>query len=168
MSRGRTNWPVENAIRSAPRSPDPSSATNYWTAAESAYATDIMFRDRAALKRIYPTLVHHGVMSFGPKQVLRSWGRSGRVGVNDEVKSDRRRSSDGVRIKHWLNRKSLNCYGEGSVFRSEATTNEPKDFRVWRGPENSPAVPKRWRILRRSVADMYRPLRSAGRPLTVI
>jgi hypothetical protein len=42
------------------------------------------------------------------------------------------------------------------VFRSEATINEPKDFRVWRGPENNPEGPKRWRILRRSVADLYR------------
>jgi hypothetical protein len=43
----------------------------YWTAAETEYATDVMFRDREALKRIYPSLVHHAVMSFGAEQVLR-------------------------------------------------------------------------------------------------
>jgi hypothetical protein len=128
----------------------------YWTATESEYATDVMFRSRAALERIYPALVHHAVMSFGAEQVLRFWGRPGRVGINDEVKTDRRCGSDGVRIKHWLNRNSLKCYDKGSVFRSETTINEPKDFRVWRGPENNPTGPKRWRILRRSVADLYR------------
>src|SRR5258707_14536813 len=53
---------------------------DYWTAAETEYATDVMFRDRQALKRIYPSLVHHAVMSFGAEQVLRFWGRSGRLG----------------------------------------------------------------------------------------
>jgi len=47
----------------------------YWTAAETEYATDVMFRDREALKRIYPSLVYHAVMSFGAEQVLRFWGR---------------------------------------------------------------------------------------------
>jgi hypothetical protein len=52
----------------------------YWTAAETEYATDVMFRDHEALKQIYPSLVHHAVMSFGAEQVHRFWGRSGRVG----------------------------------------------------------------------------------------
>src|SRR5436190_15752699 len=79
----------------------------YWTAAETEYATDVMFRDRQALGRIYPSLVHHAVMSFGAEQVLRFWGRSGRVGVSDEVMTDRRRGSDGVRVKHWVNKTPL-------------------------------------------------------------
>lgn len=128
----------------------------YWTAAESEYATDVMFRDRAALERIYPSLVHHAVMSFGAEQVLRFWGRSGRVGVHDEVMTDRRRGSEGVRVKHWVNKNSLKFYDKGSVLRVEATINEPKDFRSFRSAENNPRSPKGWRILRRSVADFYR------------
>ena len=128
----------------------------YWTAAETEYATDVMFRDREALKRIYPSLVHHAVMSFGAEQVLRFWGRSGRVGVSDEVITDRRRGSDGVRVKHWVNKNSLKFYDKGSVLRVEATINEPRDFRSFRVAENNPRSPKQWRILRRSVADFYR------------
>ena len=128
----------------------------YWTAAETEYATDIMFRDRAALQRIYPSLVHHAVMSFGAEQVLRFWGRSGRVGVSDEVMTDRRRGSDGVRVKHWVNKNSLKFYDKGSVLRVEATINEPREFQSFRGAENNPRSPKQWRILRRSVADFYR------------
>jgi hypothetical protein len=128
----------------------------YWTAAETEYATDVMFRDRAALARIYPALVHHAVMSFGSEQVLRFMGRPRGARSHDKVQTDRRRGPDGVRIKHWLNKNSVKSYDKGSVFRTEATINEPKDFRVWRGPENNPAGKNQWRILRRSVADLYR------------
>src|SRR5258707_9138881 len=114
-----------------------------------------MFRDREALKRIYPSLVHHAVMSFGAEEVLRFWGRPGRVGVSDEVMTDRRRGSDGVRVKHWVNKNSLKFYDKGSLLRVEATINEPRDFRSFRAAENNPRSPKQWRILRRSVADFY-------------
>jgi hypothetical protein len=128
----------------------------YWTAAESEYASDVMFRNRAALERIYPALVHHAVMSFGSEQVLRFMGRPRGAHVHDQVQTDRRRGPDGVRVKHWLNKNSLKAYDKGSVLRSEATINEPKDFRIWRGPENNPAGKNQWRILRRSVADLHR------------
>jgi hypothetical protein len=134
----------------------PLGLTYYWTVAESEYASDVMFRRRAALERIYPALVHHAVMSFGAEQVLRFLGRRDRLGCNDEVLTDRRRGPEGVRVKHWLNDNSLKFYDKGSLLRSEATINEPKDFRVWRASERDPRGPKRWRILRRSVADLPR------------
>jgi hypothetical protein len=128
----------------------------YWTVAESEYASDVMFRDRAALQRVYPALVHHAVMSFGSEQVLRFMGRPRGPHAHDQVQTDRRRGPDGVRVKHWLNKNSLKAYDKGSVLRGEATINEPKDFRIWRGPENNPAGRNQWRILRRSVADLHR------------
>jgi hypothetical protein len=128
----------------------------YWTAAQSEYATDVMFRHREALKRIYPALVHHAVMSFGAEQVLRFMGRSGKPGVHDEVQTDRRRRAEGVRVKHWVNKNSLKFYDKGSVLRDEVTINEPKDFRVWRSAESDPGGNRQWRVLRRSVADFER------------
>lgn len=127
----------------------------YWTVAESEYATDVMFRDRAALQRIYPALVHHSVMSFGAEQVLRFLGRK-QSGSAVDVKTDRRRGAEGVRVKHWLNRNSLKFYDKGSILRDEVTINEPADFRVWRRPEGRPDAPKAWRELRRSVVDLPR------------
>ena len=159
----RTDWPallrplVEQCHPLYTEITRPIECQYYWTANQSEYATDVMFRDRTALERIYPALVHHSVMSFGAEQVLRFWGRPGRVGVNDEVTTDRRRhGTDGVRVKHWLNRNSLKCYDKGSILRDEATINEPKEFRVWRAPENNPQGKKDWRVLRRSVADLHR------------
>jgi hypothetical protein len=157
----RTNWPVLlhpllkkchplHAEISRPIERD-----YYWTAAETEYATDVMFRNRAALARIYPALVHHAVMTFGSEQVLRFMHRSGQVGLQ-EVQSDRRRWPDGVRVKHWVNKNSLKCYDKGSVLRVETTINEPRDFRSFRAAEKSPGGPKRWRELRRSVSDFHR------------
>ena len=76
--------------------------------------------------------------------------------VQGEVKTDRRRRVEGVRIKHWVNQNSVKCYDKGSILRVETTINDPKDFRVWRGQENNPEGKKQWRPLRRSVADLYR------------
>jgi hypothetical protein len=158
----RTDWPallrplVEQCHPLHAEITRPIERDYYWTAAESEYATDVLFRDRAALARIYPTLVHHSVMHLGSEHVLRFLGRPRGPHTGDEVKTDRRRGEDGVRVKHWLNGNSQKLYDKGSVLRSETTINEPKDFRVWRGPEGNPAGKQQWRILRRSVADLHR------------
>lgn len=130
----------------------PIGASYYWTVAESEYATDVLFKTRADLDRIYPALVHHSVMSFGSEQVLRFLQRTDAK----EVKTDRRRGPDGVRVKHWLNENSLKIYDKGTVLRSEVTINNPRDFHVFRTSELHPKGPKRWRILRRTVADVPR------------
>ena len=158
----RTDWParlaplVQQCHPLAAEITRPIERDYYWTCAESEYAYDVMFRDRAALERIYPAMVHHAVMSLGAEQVLRFMGRPVGAHAGDDVRTDRRRGPDGVRVKFWLNDNSLKFYDKGSVFRGEGTMNEPKDFRVWRGPENHPEGKKQWRILRRSVADLHR------------
>lgn len=126
----------------------------YWTIAESEHATDVMFRDRASLTGIYPSLVHHSVMSFGAEQVLGFLGRS--HAGRSEVQTDRRRREPGVRVKHWVDRNSIKLYDKGSVLRSEVTINEPDAFKVYRASEREPGGPMRWRGLRRSVADAPR------------
>jgi hypothetical protein len=130
----------------------PIGASYYWTVAESEFATDVMFKTRADLDQIYPSLVHHSVMSFGSQQVLRFLQRADA----SEVKTDRRKGPDGVRVKHWLNDNSLKLYDKGSVLRSEVTMNNPKDFRIWRASELKPDGAKSWRTLRRTVADVPR------------
>ena len=130
----------------------PIGASYYWTVSESEYATDVMFKRQADLQAVYPAMVHHSVMSFGSEQVLRFLQRRDA----GEVKTDRRRGPDGVRVKHWLNDNSLKLYDKGSVLRSEVTINNPKDFRVYRTSELKPQGEKSWRILRRTVADVAR------------
>lgn len=126
----------------------------YWTAAETEHATDVMFKDRASVERIYPSLVHHSVMSFGAEQVLGFLGRS--APGKSEVKTDRRRRVPGVRVKHWVDENSLKLYDKNSLLRSEVTINEPARFTVFRAAEGKANGPKAWRSLRRTVADLPR------------
>lgn len=158
----QSNWPkllgpvLQQCHPLAAEITAPIGAEYYWTAAETEYATDVMFRDRAALERIYPRLVHHAIMNFGCQDVLRFMGKRGTPGLHDEVTSNRRLYQEGVRVKHWVNKNSLKAYDKGSILRVEATINEPKDFRSYRCAEKNPGGPKRWRILRRGVADFHR------------
>jgi hypothetical protein len=158
----RTDWPgllaplVQQCHRLDAEIRGPLKIAYYWTASQSEYATDVMFGERGQLVRLYPALVHHGVMSFGAEQVLRFLGRPGTAGVNDEVKTDRRRRAEGVRVKHWLNGNSLKFYDKGSILRSEVTINEPKDFRVYRRAEGQRERKEKWRTLRRGLADFHR------------
>jgi len=125
----------------------------YWSIAESEYATDIGFRRRADLERLYPALVRHSMLNFGSEEVLRfhsrQFGRSREV----DVRSDCRRLPDGLRVKHWAGSNSQKMYDKGQVLRCETTINEARAFKVLRAAEGDPKGPKQKRILRRSVAD---------------
>ena len=46
----------------------------YWSADETEWATDVMFRSKAALARIYPGLVRHALTAFGCENVLKFLG----------------------------------------------------------------------------------------------
>jgi hypothetical protein len=133
----------------------------YWSASESEYASDVMFREAATLQRLYPHLLHHAITSFSSTEVLRflarrASGRGGRA-FQGEVTSDLRQRLEGIRIKHRRDANSLKVYDkEGSVLRTETTINNPRDFQVYRASENAPEGQKSWRILRRGVADLYR------------
>jgi hypothetical protein len=128
----------------------------YWTMAESEYATDVMFRDRASLEKLYPSLIRFGMQALDCEQVLRYLGSRRPQMFAGEVKSDVRRRVEGVRLKHWVNANSLKMYDKGSILRVEATINDPSDFKVYRAPENHPDAEKSWRELRRSTADSFR------------
>lgn len=126
----------------------------YWTVAQSEYATDVMFRDRAALQSVYPRLVHHGIMHLGTTDVLRFLGRC--HPGQSEVQTSRLTREEGTRLKHWVDGNSLKLYDKGSVLRAENTINHPEECKVWRASERDTRGPKAWRPLRRSVADLPR------------
>jgi hypothetical protein len=158
----QTEWPtlcnslVEELNPLAAEVRAPLGLEYYWTTPETEYAHDVMFRDRAALDAIFPSLVHHGITSFGCQQVLRFLGR--RPGTFEgEVGSKLSTRPEGVCLRHRVKANSLKTYNkEGSVLRVEVTINQPKDFRVLRPPTGQPEAPKKWRVLRRSTADLHR------------
>lgn len=128
----------------------------YWTATETEYASDVMFRDRQSLQRIFPDLVHHGICTFSAARVLRFLGKRPAPNTNSEVHSRLKHRPEGVCLKHWVDVNSLKIYDKWNNLRPEVTINDPKAFRVFRPPNDDPQGPKKWRRLRRSVADLHR------------
>src|SRR5258708_13280328 len=51
----------------------------YWSTHQSEWAIDVVFREAAALRRLYPRLVHHGMTSFGSGDVMRYLGKRVRL-----------------------------------------------------------------------------------------
>jgi hypothetical protein len=104
----------------------------YWVLDQAEYATDVMFRSRQALERIYPDLVQHASLAFGAQDVFRFLGRKLHGNFQGEVSTDRRHRPEGCRVKHRLRRNSLKMYDKWSLLRLETTINNPREFKVWR------------------------------------
>jgi hypothetical protein len=131
----------------------------YWSAEETEWATDVMFRSRGALERIYPALVRHAITAFGCGDVLRFLGRSPKIRLyraSDIIVSLKTRP-EGICIKHRLNRNSIKMYDkQWTVLRIETTINDPRDMKVLRPREGHPLETKSWQRLRKGVADLHR------------
>lgn len=131
----------------------------YWSAEETEWATDVMFRSPEALARIYPKLLHHGITTFGSQDVLRFLGQLPiiRRHSHREIVSTVRNRPEGTRLKHALNHNSIKMYDkQGSVLRVETTINDPRDMKVYRTKEGDPKGPQSWQRLRKGVADLHR------------
>lgn len=139
----------------------------YWTTYQSEWATDLVFREPATLRRLYPLLLRHGMTTLGSRDVLRFLGRQvpgeGPVPgtVRAEVTSDVKARPEGVRLKHRVNHNSVKAYDKAytaqrAVLRVESTLNDVSDLKVYRPKEGGPEEEKAWRRLRRGVADMHR------------
>jgi hypothetical protein len=127
----------------------------YWSTYQSEWATDLVFRDAAPLRRLYPRLLHHAVTTFGSADVMRFLGRrlllSGNVPTRfaGEAVSALKQREEGIRIKHSVNGNAVKLYDKaytpvGNVLRAEATLNNVADLRVYR------------RVMRRGIADLHR------------
>jgi hypothetical protein len=131
----------------------------YWSADETEWATDVMFRSRASLARLYQRLTRHAMTTFGSQDVLRFLGRTPQVRRyrKAEITSHGTTRPEGTRIKHTHNRNSVKMYDkQETVLRVETTINDPRDLKVLRPKEGEPQGGKRWRPLRKGVADLHR------------
>lgn len=139
----------------------------YWSTYQTEWAIDICFREATQLESLYPRLVHHGMTHLASADVMRYLGRrvrlDGRVPANfvGQVVSTLKHRHEGVRIKHAVNGNSVKLYDKaftpaGSVLRAETTIQNGDDLRVYRPAEGDPKDHKKWRRLRRGVADVYR------------
>jgi len=132
----------------------------YWSLDESEWASDVMFKEAGVLDRLYPSLIRHGMESFGSRDVMRFLGRSipGKIQPQfaGQVVSDLRGNPqfyEGIRIKHRVNRNAVKMYNKAaSVLRVETIINNVRDLKSPRVIEGK----KVWRAMRKGVADLPR------------
>jgi len=130
----------------------------YWSADETEWATDIMFKSKEALDALCPSLLHHAMHVSDSGSVMKYLGRCDRRGVSpNEVISDYRRRYEGVRVKHRVNRNSVKMYNKsGSILRVETTINHTRDFKVFRHSDDNVNRPASWQKMRKGVSDLHR------------
>jgi hypothetical protein len=129
----------------------------YWSAYQSEWATDILFRDPRSLATAYPGLVRHAMSHFQSPDVLRFLGRKAHGNFTGELTSSFKNRPEGVRVKHWVKGNSIKMYDKaGSVLRVETTIANPLEFKVFRPLNDQPDGKLAWRPLRKGVADLYR------------
>lgn len=130
----------------------------YWSIRESEYATDIMFKDAAALQRVYPALVDHAIKRFDSRNVLRFLGRrTNPRRFAGEVSSSLLERTEGIRVKHWVEENSIKMYDkQGTVLRVETTINNVRRFKVRRMTEWKGVRRMRWIPMRFGLADLDR------------
>jgi hypothetical protein len=129
----------------------------YWTAYQSEWATDIMFRDSQILAEVYPRLVRHGISAFSSPDVMRFLGGKVHGNFRGEIVSDFKNRPEGVRIKHRVGANSVKLYDkQGSVLRAETTIHDADGIKVFRPKEGEPNGKRSWRPMRRGIADLHR------------
>ena len=135
----------------------------FWTSEQTEWATDLLFHDSASLTNLYPQLLRRGIETFQSPDVLRFLGRKrpAHGGVNGnfagEVRTDLKRRKEGVRIKHRAGKNTVKMDNkQPTVLRVETTINDARDLKSYRRADGDPESPRKWRPLRKSVADLPR------------
>ena len=133
----------------------------YWVTAQSEYATDVLFKSRRALKRLYPHLLSHGMLCFGAKEVMGFLGRKLVGQFRGEVIADFLEFAHlripGARIKHRVRKNWLKMYDKGGmVLRVEMVINSPEEFRVRRRVRRKGRSTTEWVQMLKGVTYLFR------------
>ncbi len=106
----------------------------HWVVGQAEYATDLLFKSRAALAGLYRALFAYAVRTFTPKNILsflgRKWNRRFGGEVHTHYEND---CWFGTRIKHRMKSNWLKMYDKfGLILRVETVIKSPKEFWVYR------------------------------------
>jgi len=131
--------------------------TYNWTVFQSEWATDVVFASQSELERWMPVWQRQA-LNYDSAEILRFLGRVNRLQESSSlrVETEWKHFYEGLRIKHWVGDNSLKLYNHLNVGRVETTLNDASLFQVYRTSQTNPDGPLDWRVLRRSVADLYR------------
>ena len=130
---------------------------HYWVADQAEYATDILFKDRAALKNLYPQLLRHATVCFSAEDVLTFLGRKLNGNFQGEVMNSFKKRWPGARVKHRMKGNWIKMYDKhGCVLRIETVINHPYEFRVRRQGKRQGEWVMGWYPMAKRVSNLYR------------
>jgi len=136
---------------------------HYWVTDQAEYATDLLFRDRAALAGLFPRLLDHATLNFSSADILgflgRRWhGRFDGEGLTD-CKKDR---CPGARVRHRRKKNWLKMYDKFAlILRIETVINDPREFKVRRRRMRHGRRRMVWCPMNKGVTNLY-PYRAAA------
>ncbi len=157
-----TPWPVfleRQVVLVNPLMPDIAAAGfpgYWWVIDQCEYATDILFRDRAALEAIKDDLVTAAVTTLGAADVMHFLGRKLHPAFTGEVTIDSKKRPEGVRVRFRLKANAIKFYDHANVLRIETTINNPREFKVLRLPHEGSTQTPRWCPMTKGVANFWR------------
>jgi len=130
---------------------------HYWVTEQAEYATDILFKDRAALKDLYPQLLQHATVCFSAEDVLTFLGRKLHGNFRGEVVNSLHKRWPGARVKHRMKGNWIKMYDKhGCVLRIETVINHPYEFRVRREGIRHGERVIGWYPMAKGVSNLYR------------
>jgi len=130
----------------------------YWCIDQCEFATDINFKSREDLSRIYKPLVENAYFTFSSTDIYSFFGRNLNkihTFTKGEIVSDLRHRYQGYRIKFKINSNQIKMYDKGNNLRIEVTINNPKDFKIFKSTVTDPEN-KKWVPMGKSIANLYR------------
>jgi hypothetical protein len=105
----------------------------YWSAEQTEWATDVMFRSQKELSRLVPSWIEHSLTTLGCSDVMRFLGhhvnKTGAINghYRGEVGTDVVGRPEGARVSFRVNRNGVKFYDkQGSVLRVETTINDTR------------------------------------------
>ena len=158
----RTEWPAFLDRQAAlvnpllPAIKDASFPGYWWVIDQCEYATDILFRDRAALEAIKDDLVTASLTVLGATDVMHFLGRKPHHSFTGEVTIDSKKRPQGCRVRFRLKANAVKFYDHANVLRIETTINNPREFKVLRSSTDETDNSPRWCPMTKGVANFWR------------
>jgi hypothetical protein len=129
----------------------------YWVTDQAEYATDVMFKDRPALKCLYEKLLRHATVCFGAEDVMTFLGRKLCPQFAGEVLTESKKRWPGARVKHRMKENWIKMYDKhGIVLRIETVLNQPREFQVRRPGWRKGRRVVGWFPMAKGVSNLYR------------
>ena len=127
-----------------------------WCLHQSEYATDVLFKNRNYLERLYPSILQKATMFKGGEDIYSFFGRNLTHRSTKQVTGSNKRFIQGFRVKHYLDKNSVKMYDKSSVLRVETTINNSRSFKIYKEVERKGKKTMAWVPMGKAVSNLYR------------